>query len=121
MQTLSRIVLSMGIAMSLCIATPAFAESAPVYDVDSMPQQFDEGDQSQQQDLPPPPAPGQEGAYVPSQATNSSAPRLESPTNAGTSSMTVEQRVKRVEQQVSNMQNNDTTARIDALQNQVQT
>lgn len=106
------------IAITLCIALPAFAESAPVYDVDSLPQQMDEEGEDQQQDVPPPP-PGQEGAYVPSQTTSPSSANL-SPRVAGTENMSMEQRVKRMEQQVKNMQNNDAAARMDELQNQVQ-
>ena len=113
-----------GIAMMLSIAMPVFAESAPVYDVDSLPQQFDDNDQ---QDLPPPPAPQQSGqqrgAFVPNQAPANSAtlsPRLSDTEGLSNENLSVEQRVKRVEQQISNMQTSETTSRIEALQNQVQ-
>lgn len=109
MTAFSRVVSILSIAMALCIAVPAFAESAPVYDADSFPQQFDTGP-DQDRDLPPPP-PGQEGAYVPNQGSDGMA---------STSGSSIDQRVKRVEQQVNNMQNNDAAARIDSLQNQVQ-
>jgi tol-pal system protein YbgF len=122
MQIFSHIVKHVGLAILLCIALPVFAESAPVFDADAMPQQFDnsqdqadqadQGPSDQGQDLPPPPAPGQEGAYVPSQQAV--------PMGPPPASMTLDQRVRRVEQQVNNMQNNDANARIDTLQNQVQ-
>lgn len=93
-----------GVAISLVIVAPVFAESAPVYDVDAMPQQF-ETSASDQQDLPPPPPPGQEGGAF--------APVL--------SKGTVEQRMQRMEQQINNMQSGDNAARLDALQEQIQT
>lgn len=103
------------IAMSLGIASPVYAESAPVYDVDSMPQQYEAG-AADQQDVPPPP-PGQEGggAYVPVQQPAYQAVEPSAPKG------TVEQRMRRVEQQISNMQNSESAAKIDALQEQVQT
>lgn len=113
--------------MLLSIATPVFAELAPVYDADQMPQQFDNNSSDQgsyqgsyqDQDLPP--APAEEGTFVPMQAqTHDNFPP--SANNQPTPSMSMEQRMKRVEQQINNIQNNnDASARLDSLQNQVQT
>jgi tol-pal system protein YbgF len=99
------------------VTVPLFAESAPVYDADSMPQQFDgDSDQAQQQDVPPPPPSSDGGgAFVPAQssATPSSAPASSYPIG-------MDQRLKRLEQQVNNMQGGEGTARIDSLQDQIQ-
>ncbi len=125
-----------GVAMLISMAAPVFAESAPVYDADSMQQQFDNSDQQNpdqqqaqtqpqvqtqaQQDYPPPP-PGQDGTFVPAsqvsqQAQVSSAPVVVS----SNSPLPLEQRLRKVEQQVNNMENGDTSARVDSLQSQVQ-
>lgn len=110
------IVLSMAIAMS--IAIPAFAESAPVYDADSS--QFDES-ADQGQDLPPPPPPGQEGAYVPNQQQFVPMPEAkQQPPQRPAQPMSADQRLRRVEQQIENMQNSDNAERLNSLQDQVQ-
>lgn len=98
MHTFSRSVKTFGIVMSLLIAMPLFAESAPVYDADNMPQQFDDS-AADQQDVPPP-APDDQSAQP---------------------SMSTDQRLRRVEQQVANMQSSDSSQKISALQDQVQT
>ncbi len=103
MHTLIRSVCGIGIAVLLGAASTSYAESAPVYDADNMQQQFEA--EPSYQDLPPPPPPGQEGAYVPNH-----------PAAAGG----VDQRLRRMEQQINNMQNGDTSPRIDSLQQQVQ-
>lgn len=110
------------VAMLLGIVTPIYAESAPVYDVDSMPQQFDNG--IDQQDLPAPPAP--EGdTFVPAQSMDQpdvTAPLgTSSPAITNAPSGTVPQRLRRVEQQINNMQLSDRGLKLDALQQQVQT
>lgn len=103
--------------MLISIAAPVFAESAPVYDADTMQQQFESTDQPQA-DLPPPPPPGQESnTFVPVQQQPSASVNSVNPSNP---SMPLEQRVRKVEQQVSNMQSNDSAARMESLQNQVQ-
>lgn len=100
------------IAMSTGIAMPVFAESAPVYDADSMQQQFDNaGDQGQ--DLPPPPPPNQEGTFVP-------VSQQQQVSGTPTAPMSMEQRMKRVEQQINNIQGSDSSARVDSLQGQIQ-
>src|SRR5262245_57520593 len=142
MQNLTRVVKSIGIAMCISIAIPAFADPAPVYDADSM-QQDENFGSDQSQDLPPPPPPpGQEGAFVPSQPSqqaqdsqvqdSSPAPNQPSPQaqysspapsqlaqqaqdspavpnqmlaqdSSDAPSMSIEQRMRRVEQQINNM------------------
>ncbi|MFZ2315579.1 MAG: tol-pal system protein YbgF [Gammaproteobacteria bacterium] len=111
MKSISRMVQIAGTAMLLGIALPVYAESAPVYDVDALPQQYDTQD-VQQEDVPPPP-PGQEGTFVPMQQQQAPSPRIAPP-------MSTNQRLQRVEQQINNMQTNDAAARMDSLQNQVQ-
>lgn len=113
MPKLRTVIRLISIAMCVSVAMPAFAESAPVYDADTMPQQF-EGIPDQGQEVPPP-APGQESAYVPSQQ-----PAADQPVPV-VSSGSVDQRMRRIEQQLHNMQGNDTTARLESLQDQVQT
>jgi len=96
---------------------PVFAESAPVYDADSVQQQFDQANAQQDQDLPPPPSPEQDNSdsgYVPPQPQAATTPTLQQP------SLTMEQRMRRVEQQVNNMQNSDSSARTQSLQSEVQ-
>lgn len=115
MQTLIRFVQGVSVAVLIGIATPVLAESAPVYDADSLPQQFDNGPE-QGQDLPPPPPPGQDGSYLPGDA----GPQQFS-SGSSSRSLSLEQRVRRAEQQINNMQNTDSAARVEALQNQVQT
>lgn len=108
-----------GVAVLFSIAMPVFAESAPVYDADSMPQQFDNGssgsDSSQQDVLPPPP--GQEGVFVPAQ----SMPASKAAARESSSGGSADTRIRRMEQQIANLQNSDLTARLESLQTQLQT
>ena len=113
MQIISRIVQGIGMAVLIGLAMPVMAE-APVYDADSLPQQFDNS-ADQGQDLPPPPPPSQDGSFV------SGGPQLPAPSAEPSQPMSLEQRVRRAEQQINNMQNTDSSARVDSLQNQVQT
>lgn len=119
MSIISRIMLAFGMAVLLGTALPVFAESAPVYDIDSG---FDNVPADQTQDLPPPPPPGQEGgAFVPPQqqdlVSSAPAPRRSLPPAP---SLSMDQRVQRMEQQIDNIQNGDSAERINSLQNQVQ-
>jgi tol-pal system protein YbgF len=120
MQTYTNAFKILAVAMLVNIATPVFAQSAPVYDVDSM-QQDDGGipaaPTDQAQDYPPPPPPERSeagGAFVPVQPNISSVPAPSSPP------LSMEQRVQRVEQQVNNMQTSDAATRVESLQDQVQ-
>ncbi len=115
MKSISRMVQIAGSAVLLGIALPIYAESAPVYDVDAMPQQYD-SQQQDSQDYDPPPPPGQEGTFAPMQQQplqQAPSPRMGPP-------LSTDQRLQRVEQQISNMQSSDAVARMDSLQNQVQ-
>jgi tol-pal system protein YbgF len=116
MEIIARVIKSLGIAVCISIAMPAFADPAPVYDADAIQQDDNIGVADQSQDLPPPPPPGQEGAFVPNQAV---PPSVAPPQSS--SSLSMEQRIRRMEQQVNNMQNNDMAVRMDSLQDQVQT
>src|SRR5579872_3994545 len=113
MQTLQKTIGWLGMAMCLGIAMPVFAESAPVYDADSMQQQVDNSSSDQAQDLPPPPPPEQDSGYVPQQ--QASAAQAQAPA-APTIPLSMEQRMHRVEQQINNMQSSDDAARTESLQ-----
>lgn len=114
----------------------AVAEPAPVYDVDSMPYDGDPSTSEQDSSLP-----GQELGSISDQEVSSGvAERRPSPSHGSsvshvetnidmnrdamsedTSSMSMHQRVRRVEQILNNMQGNDMAAHLESLQNQVQT
>lgn len=106
MRNLRRVLSLSGILALLSLSLPLFAESAPVYDADNMQQQFENNGELDEQ---PPPPPGQEGAYVPQQVAPSS------------SSLTLDQRTRRLEQQLANMQGSESNAKLDSLQTQIQT
>lgn len=128
---------SFSVLMALVLPS-AFAESAPVYDADALPP-FDQGaEQEQQADVPPPspsPAPetrssGQEsGGFVPMQSdaveeeNAALAPKRATtapvPTQSSTTAPTTE-RLKRLEQQVANLQSTEKTNKLDSLQSQNQ-
>lgn len=109
MQTFTRLVKVIGIAACLCAAIPAYAESAPVYDADSMVSPYESG--SDAQDVPPPSTPEEERSFlVP--GGHRVTPSI---------SMSVDQRLRRIEQQISNLQGSDAFKRTESLQDQVQT
>lgn len=96
----------------LCIAIPAFADDAPVYDADNYPPQFDGQPYSNNGPIEPemrpeftPPQPRPE--YVP--------PAPPQPT------LSFEQRLTRAEHQINNMQHSTASNQVDSLQNEVQT
>lgn len=95
-----------GIA-ALCCAMPVFAESAPVYEADSLPPE-QEVNADQAQYYPPPPAPGQEAnTFVPMQSQQAAAPQaMPAPAAAA-------------EPPVNPLQTTD-NAKVDSLQEQVQ-
>lgn len=114
MTTFSRVITIGGMALLFGIAIPVWAESAPVYDADSMQQQFESsGDQGASELPPPPPPPEQENAFVPAQQPSTGS--------ISTSSMSADQRMRRMEQQINAMQNSDSSSRLESLQSQVQT
>lgn len=129
----NRLIVPISAAMALALAMPCFAQSAPVFDADTMQQvAMDNGDQGQ--DLPMPPPPGQEGAFVPMQAQaqaqespniSPQSPGPQSPAFAAPSQPIAsggddQQRLKRLEQQLSNIQNSSSSSRIEALQKEIQ-
>jgi tol-pal system protein YbgF len=125
-------------------AQPVLAQSAPVYDVDSMQDGAASSASPQAQQDVYPPAPDQDGSagqdggsgFVPMQQSSALAPAAQSnvaskasassqsktPTTSSTSSTSSnpEQRMQHLEQQINNMQSNDGGARVESLQNQVQ-
>lgn len=112
-----KVLLVVAAALSMSAAVVAHAESAPVYDADAMQQQNDYSI-DQGQDLPLPPPPGQEGAFVPPQPA---AGASKSPTVAIAQDNTaVEQRMKKLEQQINTLQTDSSAARVEALQKEVQ-
>src|SRR3990167_1971742 len=126
MQSFLRVVSIVGVCIGLSFSTIVWAESAPVYDADTLQQQFESsGDQGE--DLPPPPAPGQERAFVPTpaqapQAQTSQTPALQvvSQPVVNTSTLTINQRVAQMEQQIDNLQSTLSSTRMEALQKEIQ-
>jgi len=113
MLTFSGLIKWVGVAMCISIAAPVFAESAPVYDADTLQQESTASDQAD--NLPPPPPPQQE-TFIPVQPSiqpNVSSAQPSQP-------LSIYQRMQRIEQQVSNMQNSDAATRVDSLQDQMQ-
>lgn len=112
------------------IATLVFAESAPVYDADSVQEQFDtaSNDPGPRQPDVMPPAPGQEAnAFIPVSPSVGvpTLPTASSSTRAvvvapPTGNMSVEKRLKRLEQQLATSQGSENVARIETLQGEVQ-
>lgn len=86
----------------------AFAEDAPVYDVDNYPPQFDG-----QADAGMPASPHASMPSVPSQGS----PVIS--TDVG-SSLTMDQRMSRMEQQMMNLQHSDSSSKLGSLQHEVQ-
>jgi tol-pal system protein YbgF len=108
------ILLKLSIAMVLLpIAIPVFAESAPVYDAEAIDQQFYTRDE-QGPYYPPPPSPDQESIFDQPSSSSHEA------TSFAGASLSMAERVRRVEQQINNMQNNDLLTRLNALQSEVQ-
>lgn len=82
----------------LSITFPVFAEDAPVYDVDNFPPQFD----GEPVASTPSPAVKPEESYVPTQT------------------LTQEQRLMRLEQQIKNLTHSDSTSKTEAMQTEIQ-
>lgn len=150
MQKLTRLTVVLSMAAALAAANVVYAESAPVYDADSSQQQFD-GNGDQPQDVPPPApdqddptVPGDQAAPTEQQSSDQQdtfmpaqqvapqaqqtpkrevAPQMQAaaPPAYATENLSVEQRLKRVEQQVNNMQTGESGQRLESLQDQVQT
>lgn len=121
------IVKVLGLVIGMSAIAPAFAESAPVYDADSMQQQFDSTQAASEENLPAPPPPGQEGVFVPAGTSNNAEVQPVVPVQAEAVSaptvsapMSNAQRLKKVEQQVNVLQVGSASSRIEALQSEVQ-
>jgi tol-pal system protein YbgF len=109
--------------LTSCIAMNAFAEDAPVYDVDTYPPQFD-GQQPETSAVPPPdnlggPGSGPQGYHgEPPRAAPMGGPDQDaSPSSA---QLTLAQRVNRLEQQINNMLHADSTTKMADMQSQLQ-
>jgi tol-pal system protein YbgF len=103
---------SFWMAMFVSIAMSAFADQAPVYDVDNFPPQFD----GQAEAAVAPGAKPIATATVPTAAVEeTTATSLVAP-----QSLSESQRIARLEQQINNMQASDLTAKLSAMQNDVQ-
>jgi tol-pal system protein YbgF len=96
------------VAVLSSMATFAFAEDAPVYDADNFPPQFD----------------GQTDSDISSKSSSASPSSFQPVDNtsssSGSSSLSMGQRLNRIEQQVNNMQSNASSSKINALQTEVQ-
>ncbi len=147
MHKLMRFVTATSFAALIGAATPVWAESAPVFDVDS----FDSSGADQSQDLPMPPAPGEETAaathavpasvgapapattFVPATpapaastvtvgaaATEEPAPAGSAGASVSTANLSPEERMRRLEQQLSNLQHSEGVQQVESLQSEVQ-
>lgn len=95
-----------GMAALLSTAIVAYAEPAPVYDADEL----DAGNYAQH-DSPPP---------APERAAPSVRESRGYPSSGSTESMSLSQRVAKMEQEVSNMTENTSAAHVESLQTQIQ-
>lgn len=93
---------------AIAMAGPAWSEAAPVYDVEAFEMAADQG-----HELPLPPPPSPEHSFVPEHGSQSSNRTV------STATMGIQQRVRRMEQQITNIQNSDTPMMVESLQNQV--
>jgi tol-pal system protein YbgF len=102
--------------LTTCLAAfqNAFANEAPVYDVDSYPPQFDE--QTENAPAPRPEVIPKAPVTVDQPAAADTQPMFVPDT-----SLSTEQRVARLEGQITNMLNASTAAKVDAMQNDVAT
>lgn len=105
----------------LSMTTIAFAEDAPVYDVDNYPPQFDgQSDSGVNNGAPAPAAPTQAQAMTPEQSAPQALPMVPQSTQNMSQSLTTEQRINRMEQQMINLQHSDSSSKLATLQNEVQ-
>jgi len=112
------------IVMLSGMAMTAFAEDAPVYDVDNYPPQFDGQTDG---GVPGSPAPAPQAApQHKAPQSLSAAPEPQeamlpaSQPQSMTSSLTLDQRMSRVEQQMTNLQQTDASSKLGSLRNEVQ-
>ena len=123
MQDFLKTIFIVAMVAGLGFSARSFAESAPVYDADTLQQQFESsGDQGE--NLPPPPQPPseQERAFVPT--TPQPSQQTVEPQAATQASpqptLTLAQRVSQIEQQIDNLQLSGSSTRMDALQKEIQ-
>lgn len=102
----------------LCIANTAFAEDAPVYDVDNFPPQFD--GQSDGTVAPNPKAPSPTPVVSSASTANDDDLQPAMPMPPSTESLSLPQRIARVEQQVNNMQHTDVATKVGDMQTEMQ-
>lgn len=96
--------------LALCFfSLSVLAESAPVYDADTMQQQYENANDYQQDENIQ-----QNNTFVPSRE-HDAASRSSSPP------MNLDQRLGRIEQQMGSIQDNDFISRVENLQNEIQT
>lgn len=120
----SRWVIYLSVASLIGFATPVFSESAPVYDAETLEQQFENSGESSSQDFPPPPPPEQTEGFVPMQPQAAPVPSTSSVSSQAPKVATLpvgssDQRLSRLEQQMINLQDK-MPARIETLQTEVQ-
>ncbi|HSW92906.1 MAG TPA: tol-pal system protein YbgF [Gammaproteobacteria bacterium] len=96
------------IVMLSGMAITAFADNAPVYDVDNYPPQFD----------------GQSDAGTPAPGAVPASSSVPSDSQGAVQTLppssSLDQRVNRMEQQMKNLQHSDSSSRMNTLQNEVQ-
>ncbi len=101
------------------IAMTAFAEDAPVYDVDNYPPQFDGQPVDNNAAAPQQPVATQSQPSAPTQEAPAIA-ETETPPPASVQSLPLDQRVARVEQQVTNLQQRESAAKLNAMHTEMQ-
>ncbi len=105
------------IVMLSGMAMTAYAEDAPVYDVDNYPPQFDgqsdTGSANTSSQAP------QQAPVMPGASENNMPPPAVSP-SPSSQSLTIDQRLNRMEQQMTNLQHSDSVSKLSTLQNEVQ-
>lgn len=173
MQKLKSLITIAGVAALMGVASPVMAEAAPVFDVDT----FEAGNDAQSdQELPMPPAPGEDGQRAQQASESSGAVTSPAGVSAGatstaqsddassqtfkpveddshavgnvaadssehssamsvgavpasksasgvavsTENLTPDQRMRRLEQQIANLQNSQSAAQVNSLQGEVQ-
>lgn len=109
------------VAMLSCIAMTVYAEDAPVYDVDNYPPQFDGQADSGSTNNQPSSQPSQPQSPALSQQGSPASHQDAQPVEPPQPSLSPDQRLARIEQQVTNMQHANSTAKLNDLQSEIQT
>ncbi len=104
------------VAILSSVAITAYAEDAPVYDVDNYPPQFDGQTDSGRAPQAASPKPEQ------APAAQSPAPSQEQdvPVASATQSLPMDQRIARMEQQLTNLQRSQSATKLNDLQSEIQ-